>query len=243
MAIKDLRKMTENINVDEIKKEAFIEAYETILKENVVLTESELEKIIKETKKKAIKEFKEGLKVDVDLFESEEIIAIPESKIEEAEEKFLEKIDEKLKSVIGDDNYAIMKECIKNGESFYVVTDEIIDESEEQLTSELVEEFDEQIEEAIGEENFEIISKAIKEGKEFFIIDEDTIPMVEQKMIEKIKESEYIQPSEYVNKEFKENDVTDTTGSVSLAEKLITRGTVDIKETEESEKSLAERLI
>jgi hypothetical protein len=243
MAIKDLRKMTESINVDEIKKEAFIEAYETILKENVVLTESELEKIIKEAQEKAVKEFKEGLKVDVDLLESEEIIAIPESKIEEAEEKLLEKIDEKLKAVIGDDNYAIMSECIKNGESFYIVTDEIIDESEEELTSELVEEFDEQIKEAIGEENFEIISKAIKEGKELFVIDEDTIPVVEQKMIEKIKESENIQPSEDVNEEFKEIKENDTTESVSLAEKLITQGTVDIKETEESEKSLAERLI
>ena len=99
--IKDLRKIKESVDLNEIKKEAYLEAYETILKENVVLTEDELERSIKEGVENYKKSIKDAIKnkdfsVLEELVGNENIFILSEDDVEVAEQKFIEKIDQKL---------------------------------------------------------------------------------------------------------------------------------------------------
>jgi len=267
MAIKDLRKMTEKVDVKEIQKQSFLEAYETILAENVVMTGSEFKRIVSEAvQKERRKTFKEAQEKAIEMVErnidkafggysksikeailnpqkSDLIIATNED-LELAEEMYKDEIygeiEKKLSETLGEENYQALEEAISKRKEVLIVSNEQLDEAEEKL----VEELDEKIEEAIGEENFKLISKAISEGEEVYVISEDLIPSIEEKMKEKIKEEFQ---SEEGQKALKESGMSMTESYESktgktLAEKLIEDAPSAKNETAE-EATLAGKLV
>jgi len=252
MAIKDLRKakISEKVDVKEIQKQAFIEAYETILAENVVMTEAELSKAIREAKEEIIEDIQNRIKrafgskaklIEKAILNGKtDLYIVTERELEEAESKMVEKLDEKIKARIGEANFENLESAIVEGKEVYILTDKDIKEVEEKF----VEEMDKIIEDAIGKENFNILEKAIKNNEEIFVISEDLVPAIEEKMKAKIKE-ELVEADMYSNKNTNiiENFNEDYSSTVTLAEKLIDEGVKKIEESKEDEGILAGRLL
>jgi len=183
MAIKDLRKQNESkVDIKEIKKEAFIEAYETILAENVVMTEEELKNTISEAVNKVKEAFKAALG---DKYELVEDAIKNETTIDlYTKNELVEEFDEMIKEAIGEENFEIINNAIREKKEIFVLDEELIEEAEDKF----IDEIEEKIKEAIGEENYKILDEAIKEKENIYIISEKLIPVIEEKMVQKIKE-------------------------------------------------------
>jgi len=185
MAIKDLRESKKiEEKIASIQKEAYAQAFESILMENVVLKEEEFKTIIENEVKKARAELLEkwGLTED----EVETAFVIKESKIEEVENKLLEKYAETQIEVLKEKfgmSEAQVSELLKSKERAFVIKESQLKEVEDKM----VEEIDAKYEEALGEK-FSIIKEAIENNEEIFVIKESQLKEVEDKMVEKYDE-------------------------------------------------------
>jgi len=179
-------------------KEAQEKAIEELKKSSYVLDEAKLEEVEEEMTKEILSTVAETLGVDLEkLAEAleenielkaydkeglkeavlsgniEGIIAIPEEKEKEFEEKFIEKL--------------------KNGEveGIYVIEESQIPVIETQMEEKILEKFKAKMSEAIGEDSTKEIIEAIEEAEKLYVLKESELELVEAKMKEKlgIKES------------------------------------------------------
>jgi len=181
MAIKDLRESKKiEEKIASIQKEAYAQAFESILMENVVLKEEEFKTIIENEIKKAKLELLD--KLGLDESEIETAFVIKESQIESVENKLLEKYSETQIEILKEKfnmAEAEVSKLLESKEKAYVIKESQLEEVENKM----VEEFNSKLEEKFGAK-FSIIKEAVENGEEYFVIKESQIKEVENKMVE-----------------------------------------------------------
>jgi len=259
--IKDLREeKLQEAQLKKIEREAYMKAYEAILSENVVLTDTqfkeEIEKAKTETKDLLAEGFAEiGLTSDV-VAKIEEGTAkvYSDEVLKIAEEKMIEKV---TADIVSDSclSEELFKEVIKGtatviSEADFEKVEDILESKVEDAKKVGATQVVEELTAVVGDKAIKSIYEAIDSKETLYVLSESDLPAVEEKMLEKMnikKDETNINENAPVNgetgiNEDKKDEKSDK--GLSLAEKLMVTGNEKVEIDENAEKaSLAEKLL